>query len=48
MPFNVQKRGDSYVVVKSSTGEVIAGNKTKLSKARAEATMRARYAHSKD
>ena len=44
MPYNIQKRGKNYVVVKEG-GEVVAGNKTKLSKARAQGAMRARYAH---
>lgn len=45
MPYTIRKQGDSYVVVKKTTGKVVAGNKTKLSKARAKATMKARYAH---
>lgn len=48
MPYIIRKRGKNYVVVKEDTGEVVAGNKTKLSKARAEATMRARYVHEND
>lgn len=44
MPYHLQKRGDSWVVVKEG-GKVVAGNKTKLSRARALAAMKARYAH---
>ena len=44
MPYKVQKRGKSYVVVKEG-GKVVAGNKTKLSKQRAVNAMRARYAN---
>jgi len=48
MPYKVVKRGDNYVVIRSDTGKVVAGNKTKLSKERANAVMRAKYAHAKD
>lgn len=44
MPYKVQKKGNSYIVVKKD-GEVIAGNKTKLSKERAIKTMKAIYAN---
>lgn len=43
MPYMVEKTGKGYVVKKKDGGKVVAGNKTKLSKSRAEAAMRARY-----
>jgi len=48
MPYSVRKQGNSYVVIKDSDDSVVAGNKTKLSKARALKAMKARYAHSSD
>lgn len=42
MPYEVKKRGKNYVVTKKD-GKVVAGNKTKLSKSKAMAAMRARY-----
>ena len=45
MPYKVIKRNGSYVVVNRDSGKIVAGNKTRLSKSRAEAVMRARYAH---
>lgn len=43
MPYEIRKRGNSYVVRKKD-GKVVAGNKTKLSKSEAMETLRARYA----
>lgn len=43
MPYILQKSGNNWVVVKKATGKVVAGNKTKLTRARALAAMRARY-----
>lgn len=43
MPYKIVKRKDRYVVINKDTGEVKAGNKTKLSKARAEKVKGALY-----
>lgn len=48
MPYGIRKEKDSYVVFKKSDGKIVAGNKTKLSKEKADLAMRAIYAHSKD
>lgn len=44
MPWKLVKSGNSYKVIKKDTGKTVAGNKTKLSKERASAVMRALYA----
>lgn len=45
MPYNIQKRGSNFVVVKKygDRPKVVAGNRTKLSREQALASMRARY-----
>lgn len=49
MPYKVKKIGKNrWVVVKTTTNEIVAGNKTKLTKEQAIKAMKARYAHSKD
>jgi hypothetical protein len=44
MPYILAKVGDKWVVKKKDTGEIVAGNKTKLTEEAAKAVMRARYA----
>lgn len=45
MPYTLSKGKDGgWVVKKKDSGKVVAGNKTKLSRAKALASMRARYA----
>ena len=43
MPYAIRKSGKNYVVIKKTTGEVVAGNKTPLSKEEAMAAMKVRY-----
>jgi hypothetical protein len=47
MPYSIRKKGNKWVVVKTDSGKVVAGNKTDLSREQALAAMRARYAHEK-
>lgn len=41
MPYNIRKKGTKYQIVKKTTGEVVG---TSTTKAKAEASVRARYA----
>lgn len=43
MPYKIIKDGKKYKVVKKSTGKVVAGNKTSMSKEHATKTMRAMH-----
>lgn len=46
MPWQVKKgKNGNYVVVKKDSGEVVVGDKTKLSKNEAENVMKAMYAN---
>lgn len=48
MPWKLKKKANGkYAVVKKSSGKVVAGNKTQLSREQALKAMRARYANEK-
>lgn len=48
MPYKVVKKGNRWYVVKKTTGKILAGNKTRLTKKRAIQVMKAIYANTKD